>query len=125
VSRYANALIAILLVAAVAVAIVTTVRVVTLPEPGSVRHAAGTRGSALNDLRASFNALGIKQADGTIQHLLTKTPSALSFRGATYWTTAEIGGRRDSYVQAGALLAGALLFAAAVVVAAGRRRTSA
>jgi chromosome condensin MukBEF ATPase and DNA-binding subunit MukB len=125
VSRRQNPLIAVLLVAAVAVSIATVVCVVMLPEAGSVRHAAGTKGSALADLRASLNALGINQADGTIQHLLTRTPSALSFRGATYWTAAEVASRRDTYLEAGALLSVVLLFTAAVLVAADWRRAKA
>ena len=124
-SRRKSPLIAVLLVGAVAVSIATAVRVVTLPEAGSVRHAAGTKGSALDDLRASLNALGINQADGTIQHLLTKTPSALSFRGATYWTAAEVGSRRDTYLEAGAMLSGVLLLTAAVLVAADWRPATA
>jgi len=119
--RLTTALIAILLAGALAVSIVTAVRVLTLPKAGSVRHAAGTHGSALDDLRRTLNALGIQQADGTIQTLLTRNAAAgLSFRGASYWTATDIASRRETYLDAGALLAAVLLFSAAVVAAAGR-----
>lgn len=121
-ARNSNRLIAILLAASVAVAVATAVRIVTLPQSGSVRHAAGATGSALDDLRRSFNALGIQQTDGAIQHLLTSSGGALSFRGATYWTSADVSSRRDTYVAAGSLLSLVLILVAAVLVWLGRRQ---
>lgn len=114
-SRYANALIAALVVAAVAVSIATAVRIVTLPEAGSLRHAAGARGSPLDDLRASLTALGIVQVDGAIQSLIHKAPNALMFDGARYWSSSDVDSRRDGYLAAGGLLAAALLAAAGVL----------
>lgn len=125
-TRLNTALIALLLAAAVAVAVVTTVRVVTLPQAGSIRHAAGTRGSALDDLRSSLTSVGITQPTGTIQHLLSRSPgAALTFKAATYWTSADIGSRRDTYLAAGALLSSVLLLSAAVLVAYRRREAMA
>ena len=114
-SRIGNALTVVLVALAIAVAVVTTIKILSLPSVGSVRYAADDPNAAVSQLRSSLQSVGITQTDGTIQNLIRREPHPLAFRTATYWTSLDLASRRDEYLAAGGFLAATLLFSAFVL----------
>lgn len=113
-------LVAVLLGLALAISVGTAVRILTLPEVGSVRHPANTPGSALDELRSSYAAVGVQSPGGVIQRLISSSPNALTFRGATYWTDGDIDSERNNALGAGGFIALVLVLSAFAV----HRRTA-
>ncbi len=113
-----NATTSLLVALAIAVAVVTAIRILDLPAVGTVRYPAADSRSSLSQLRSSLEAVGIAQTDGTIQNLIRTRSNPLAFRAPTYWSNLDVASRRDEYLAAGAVLAGTLLLSAFVL---GRR----
>jgi hypothetical protein len=100
---------------AIVVAVLTTIVILTLREVGSVRYTSNDSRSALAQLKSSLQAVGITQTDGTIQNQIQRTSNPFAFRAATYWSSSDLGNRRDEYLAAGGFLALTLLLAAFVL----------
>ena len=105
----------ILVVLAIAVAVATAVAILDLPSAGSVRYAPANSQSALGQLQASLQSVGISQPTGAIQNLIRHDVHPLAFRAATYWSGSDIASRRFDYLAAGTLLVLTLLLSALVL----------